>query len=187
VYPPSINQLPTALAGPDKTITLPINNVTVSGSGYDPDGTITSYQWTKISGPAQYLIVSPTQAQTIINSLIAGEYQFELKVTDNNGAIARDTLKISVLDNQLSVSTAMIYPNPANSIVNVRINAVTNFNKGLIKILNVSGLTVFQKEITRDQPILTIPIDISSFITGIYLVKIDLDINSSITLKLIKD
>ncbi|HMU46596.1 MAG TPA: hypothetical protein PKC72_09520, partial [Chitinophagaceae bacterium] len=44
---PPPNQSPTANAGPDQTITLPVNTVTVNGSGTDPDGTITAYLWTK--------------------------------------------------------------------------------------------------------------------------------------------
>ncbi|MGN6297559.1 MAG: PKD domain-containing protein, partial [Ginsengibacter sp.] len=43
---------PTANAGSDKSITLPTNSVALSGSGVDTDGSVTSYQWTKISGPA---------------------------------------------------------------------------------------------------------------------------------------
>ena len=46
------NISPTANAGGDQTITLPTNTVTLSGSGTDPDGTISSYSWTKISGPS---------------------------------------------------------------------------------------------------------------------------------------
>ncbi|NJO24917.1 MAG: DUF4990 domain-containing protein, partial [Bacteroidia bacterium] len=38
--PPPANQPPTANAGTDRTITLPVNNVTLNGSGTDPDGTI---------------------------------------------------------------------------------------------------------------------------------------------------
>src|SRR4029079_2018924 len=45
------NVAPTANAGPDQTITLPTNSVSLSGSGTDPDGSISSYSWTKISGP----------------------------------------------------------------------------------------------------------------------------------------
>jgi len=36
------NQPPVVNAGPDQTITLPVNNVTVSGSATDADGTIVS-------------------------------------------------------------------------------------------------------------------------------------------------
>ncbi len=57
---------------------------------------IASYQWTKISGPSQYNIVSPTQAQTVINNLVQGVYQFQLTVTDNLGATGIDTVKVTV-------------------------------------------------------------------------------------------
>src|SRR4029077_19363474 len=52
-------------------------------------------QWTKISGPAQFTIVSPTQGQTAVNNLVQGTYQFELKVTDDQGAIGKETVKIT--------------------------------------------------------------------------------------------
>ncbi len=93
--PPS-NQAPTANAGPDINITLPNNTVTLSGSGTDPDGSIASYQWTKFSGPSQYTISSATQEQTSVNNLTQGIYKFELKVTDDSGASARDTVWVTV-------------------------------------------------------------------------------------------
>jgi hypothetical protein len=90
------NQLPVANAGADKNITLPTNSVTLNGSGTDADGTIAAYLWSKILGPATYTIVSSSQAQTAINNLVQGVYQFELKVTDNSGAIDRDTVVVTV-------------------------------------------------------------------------------------------
>ncbi len=94
--PPPQNQVPIANAGPNSTITLPINYVTLSGSGSDADGTIASYNWTKVSGPSQFTIVSPTQAQTVINNLVQGTYQFQLKVNDNLGAIGIASVIITV-------------------------------------------------------------------------------------------
>ncbi|HPG10488.1 MAG TPA: hypothetical protein PLU37_03090, partial [Chitinophagaceae bacterium] len=90
------NTPPVANAGSDQLITLPTNLVTLNGSGTDPDGSIVSYQWTKITGPSTFTIVSPTLAQTVVNSLVQGIYSFELKVTDNQGAIGRDTVQITV-------------------------------------------------------------------------------------------
>ena len=90
------NQSPVANAGPDQTITLPINTVTLSGRGTDPDGNISSYQWTKIAGPNRYSIMTPLQAQTNIDSLVEGDYKFEFLVKDNQGAIGRDTVEIIV-------------------------------------------------------------------------------------------
>jgi len=90
------NQPPVANAGMDQIITLPTNSLTISGSGSDADGTVVSYQWTKISGPASYSIVDSTSAVTDINNLAEGVYQFELKVTDNNGATATDIMQVTV-------------------------------------------------------------------------------------------
>lgn len=54
------------------------------------------YQWTKISGPAQFKIQSPQSAHTEITNLAAGTYQFELKVTNSNSLSARDTMILTV-------------------------------------------------------------------------------------------
>ena len=60
------NQPPVANAGTDQTITLPINSVTINGSGSsDPDGSISTYLWTKISGPTQFTIGNTSLSQHI--------------------------------------------------------------------------------------------------------------------------
>ena len=86
----SSNHPPVANAGPDQTITLPTNSINLSGSGTDADGTITAYQWTKVSGPSAGTIANINAASTTVSALVQGVYKFELKVTDNNGASARD-------------------------------------------------------------------------------------------------
>ena len=48
----------------DKTITLPVNKITLAGSGTDADGTVVSYLWTKISGPTSYSIVNAASPVT---------------------------------------------------------------------------------------------------------------------------
>jgi hypothetical protein len=88
-------QPPLANAGPDKEVR--VNDVlTLSGSGSDPDGIIVSYRWTKVSGPGQYHIVSPTAPQTRIDSLVEGDYEFQLEVTDNDGLKGTDRVTINV-------------------------------------------------------------------------------------------
>src|SRR6185312_14625575 len=62
----------------------------------DADGQISSFLWTKISGPTAYKIVNATSPVTDVTGLIQGIYQFELKVTDNSGATAKDTVMITV-------------------------------------------------------------------------------------------
>src|SRR5690242_64050 len=90
------NIAPTANAGSDKSITLPTNSVALSGSGADTDGSVSSYEWTKISGPNSGAINNANSSSATANNLIEGTYQFELKVTDNKGAIAKDTMQVKV-------------------------------------------------------------------------------------------
>lgn len=92
----SINTAPTANAGVDIIKVLPSNSATVNGSGNDTDGSIAGYLWRKVSGPETGLIVSPTAASTIISGLVQGIYLFELQVTDNSGAIGKDTMQFTV-------------------------------------------------------------------------------------------
>ena len=93
---PPVNQAPTANAGLDANITLPTNTSALSGSGTDTDGSITAYQWTKITGPLAGNVTTPTAAVTSATGLVEGVYRFELRVTDNNGATDRDTMQITV-------------------------------------------------------------------------------------------
>ena len=87
---------PTANAGTDQTITLPTSTVSLNGSANDPDGTISSYTWTKISGPSAGTITNPTTGVTSATGLVQGVYQFELKVIDNDGNTGSDTVQITV-------------------------------------------------------------------------------------------
>ena len=93
---PAPNQAPTASAGSSKTITLPVATATLAGSGRMPDGTISTYLWTKISGPGGCSIVNALSPVTDVTGLAQGSYQFELKVTDDKGATGRDTMQIKV-------------------------------------------------------------------------------------------
>ena len=90
------NTLPIANAGSDITILLPKQTIILAGSGNDPDGSIVGYSWRKVSGPAQYNIVNASSAQTIVNDLSLGVYEFELTVTDNSGATASDRITVMV-------------------------------------------------------------------------------------------
>ena len=91
------NISPKANAGSDQTITLPTASANLAGSGTDTDGTVSSFLWSKVEGPAGFIITNPLGASTIVNSLVAGVYKFELRVTDNNGATGRDTMQVTVI------------------------------------------------------------------------------------------
>ena len=91
------NKPPVANAGADFNITLPVNSVNLNGTAStDPDGSIATYLWTKLSGPAQFTLGNSGAATTTASNLAAGVYLIQLKVTDNQGAISQDTVKIIV-------------------------------------------------------------------------------------------
>lgn len=92
------NQLPTANAGPDKTITLPVNSVALSGSGSDPEnGTNVTYAWTQQSGPNTATFSNTAVAAPTVSGLIAGSYVFELIVKDQQlASSAPDQMTVTV-------------------------------------------------------------------------------------------
>lgn len=93
---PPVNLPPTANAGNNITLTLPTNSTTLNGSGADIDGTIASYAWTRVSGPATYTLGAPNAGSTTLSGLVAGTYVFRLTVTDNAGATATDNVTVTV-------------------------------------------------------------------------------------------
>lgn len=106
VNPAAANQLPTSNAGIDRALVLPTNSVNLTGSGSDPDGSISTYAWTKQSGPAATLTNSNTSTLQL-TGLVAGTYVFRLTVTDNSGATAFDEATVTVTAaNQAPVANA---------------------------------------------------------------------------------
>lgn len=96
---PVVNKPPVANAGPDVTLTLPASSTTLDGTqSNDPDGSIQSWQWTYISGPSTFGIANANTSKTLLSNLLAGTYVFELTVTDNKGATAKDRISIRVQD-----------------------------------------------------------------------------------------
>lgn len=73
---------PTVSAGSAQAITLPTNSVTLTGVASTPNGSITSYAWSKISGGSAS-IVSPNTISTTVNGLTQGVYTFRLTVMDS--------------------------------------------------------------------------------------------------------
>jgi parallel beta-helix repeat protein len=90
------NQLPTVNAGSDQTITLPTSSVQLSATATDPDGTIASYSWTKVSGPAEGNFSSTSVANPTFSGLVQGTYTLKVTATDNSGATASDEIVITV-------------------------------------------------------------------------------------------
>ena len=119
-----INKTPTANAGVDTVIVLPVDSIKLDGSASaDPDGTITSFLWTKISGPDSFSIKSTFSEKTIVGNLTAGTYQFELKVTDNGGLSAKDTMRLTV-DSVLTTNHPPVANAGADQSIMLPVNSV---------------------------------------------------------------
>ncbi|HYC85456.1 MAG TPA: PHB depolymerase family esterase, partial [Chryseosolibacter sp.] len=89
------NASPIANAGTDTEITLPASRVVLSGSATDADGSVTGWQWSKVSGPAANLANEATATLTA-SSLVQGTYVFRLVVSDNLGATGSDEVTVVV-------------------------------------------------------------------------------------------
>ena len=86
---PAENQAPTANAGPNKTVQVN-STVTITGSGTDNDGTISSYKWEKGN------TVLSTSASFPYTPTTAGTDTLKLTVTDDDGATATDLMDVVV-------------------------------------------------------------------------------------------
>jgi hypothetical protein len=98
--PPGPPQLPQQSlnidAGRNRSIASPQDSVILVGTAVSVGGSVVSYQWMKMHGPTQGVIVSPNAASTAVTGLVVGNYEFEFTVTDSNGKIAADRVQVLV-------------------------------------------------------------------------------------------
>ncbi len=101
------NTVPVVSAGGDKSLTLPTNSTYMQGSASDADGSIASWQWTKLSG-STVSMSGTTSSKLTVSNLVAGTYYFRLTVKDNKGASKYDDVKVTVSSstNKLPVVSA---------------------------------------------------------------------------------
>jgi hypothetical protein len=133
VPPPPANQLPQANAGTNIIITLPVNMVTLNGSGTDADGTVAGYGWQQLSGPSASSIATAGQAQTLVHNLVQGTYVFQLTVTDNQGGTGTATVTVTVnaavtppAANQPPVANAGPDQSVVSSVASVSLNGTAS-------------------------------------------------------------
>lgn len=93
---PETNKPPVANAGKSRSITLPDNRATLTGSASDEDGKVESYRWTKVSGGHATLRDADTP-KLEVTDLAEGRYVFRLTVKDDDGASDSDEVTLTVL------------------------------------------------------------------------------------------
>jgi hypothetical protein len=103
---------PVANAGGNQTITLPVSTVTLNGSG--STGTITSYSWTRISGPNTPVITTPAAVSTTVTGLIQGTYVFQLSLNAGT-SVSSTTVNVAPASTSTTIFTTQT---PAGSTEN---------------------------------------------------------------------
>ncbi|MBT9189056.1 PKD domain-containing protein [Zobellia russellii] len=104
-------QSPIVNAGGNRNINLPTSNITLNGSGSDPDGGTVTFQWTQQNGPNSATLTNSNTVNLIVTDLVAGDYTFRLTVMDDENDTVFDEVNVTV------------QPEPNESDFVLRINA----------------------------------------------------------------
>jgi hypothetical protein len=95
-----INQLPAgspvANAGTDRTVVMPAETASLTGSGSSAGGSIVTYAWHQIAGPSVAAMTGRTTTTAALDDLVQGTYQFRLTVTNNLGLTGYDDVTVHV-------------------------------------------------------------------------------------------
>lgn len=85
---------PVTEAGDNQTTM--VGSTTLHGANsYDPDGTIVSYKWSKLTGPALITFSNDAIANPDVTNLLVGTYQLQLETTDAQGAKTTDIVSVN--------------------------------------------------------------------------------------------
>ncbi|XP_032197128.1 dyslexia-associated protein KIAA0319 homolog isoform X4 [Mustela erminea] len=99
----AVDHPPVANAGPDQTITLPQNSITLNGNQSSDDHQIVLYEWSLGPGNeskevAMQDVIGRSDHSTALQltNLVEGVYTFRLQVVDGQGALDTDTATVEV-------------------------------------------------------------------------------------------
>ncbi len=184
---PTANQPPVARTENDITITLPVNSTQVHGNtSSDPDGVITAYAWTQVSGPGQATITAASSAVATVGNLTTGIYTFELKVTDDDGAVSVKTMKVTVENQSSPKAFIKVYPNPVQGILNIQYVENTN-GKLRVRVYDANRRLMRDAVIDKTQVSISTTIDVSLYGRGVYVLEISSpDSNNKTTAEFVK-
>lgn len=141
----STNQKPNVTAGNDINLVAPAHSAYVYGKASDPDGTISSYAWTKVSGGAATMS-STNKSTLIVSGLTVGTYVFRLTVKDNSGNVAYDDAQITVT----SSSNPTPSPSPAPSPSPTNQTPTVNGGPDIMLIVPASTARLYGKATDSD-------------------------------------
>ncbi len=105
------NSYPTANAGTDIKVILPLTSTTLNGSAIESAGKALTYKWTQNYGPSVIQFSNSTIANPIISGLVEGMYSLKLTVTNTDSRTDEDELMVMVSStDNIAPSVAIIAP-----------------------------------------------------------------------------
>lgn len=113
--PPPVNVAPTADAGGDISQSITPDPVALDGSGSsDFEGGALSYSWSVLSQPAAQSIslTSPNSVSPTFVSMVPGDYEFELTVTDSGAKTATDNVSVTLTNDAPEPTIANVAASP---------------------------------------------------------------------------
>jgi parallel beta-helix repeat protein len=171
---PALKAVPVALTQGNLSLTLPVSSISADGSkSYSENGEITTYSWKQLSGPTDIAISRPWEKSTSLGAFsVAGDYVFELTVTDNNNLSNSTSFNIKALNGKYGpefVPEISIYPNPAVNVLHYK-QKLANATGLYITISNAVG-RVFKTYALPASDLLQQDLDVSSLPAGIYFLQ----------------
>ena len=115
VEPPPQNMTPIANAGGDVSQNISPAVVALNGSASnDPENGALSFSWEIISQPtdAGIVLTGATTATPTFESMIPGDYEFQLTVTDTGGLTGSDSVVITLINDPPTLSYTTFNKNP---------------------------------------------------------------------------
>jgi hypothetical protein len=108
------NSYPTANAGTDIKVLLPLTSTTLNGSATESAGKALTYKWTQNYGPSIIQFTSTTTANPTISGLVEGMYSLKLTVTNTDLRTDDDELMVMV-SSSANIAPSVAIISPANN------------------------------------------------------------------------
>ncbi|MBS1933306.1 MAG: T9SS type A sorting domain-containing protein, partial [Bacteroidetes bacterium] len=160
---------PVANAGNDTTLAVPVTTTTLNGSG--STGSIASYEWSQVSGPDTATITSPNSPIATVSNLSVGEYSFQLRVMNSQGASSTASIKVTVVNNLRSETSMLLYPNPAQSTINLRLTSDSTGTMQ-VNIYDIRGTLVLSYQTNKSSSFFDKGFNISNLAHGLYVMQV---------------
>lgn len=131
---------PTVNAGDDQLLTLPLNNITLSGSAKSELSvyTIRNTTWRQVSGPQSLaLLNADTLKATVLYPTVAGTYLFELSAEDSGGRKNSDQIQVIIQPAAQSMQRANVQES-----LNVVDWRYADQNQGILTLNQLDSVTL---------------------------------------------